>query len=174
MGCSPRRLSHQEPWEGLEDCSGQKRLLVRLSLFHMVEGKNSFKSCSLISTCMLLQLPRVPRKAVWPKALPREVILGRETDLLANLETFCGQPLYKNIISLPQNTQILPYGGAWLEQEPSLSREQQKLTSGHHQGINSTMNATRKELPLGLIRVWKESITRDAGGSRFIKVVHGT
>lgn len=66
------------------------------------------------------------------------------------------------------------YGGAWLEQEPSLSREPQKLKGAHHQGINGARKATRKELPLGLIRVWKEGITGDAGGSRFIKVVHGT
>lgn len=101
--------------------------------------------------------------------------------LLDNVETFRGQPLYRNIVFFRMHKYLLgsvprksTHGGAWREQEPSLSREPQKLKGAHHQVIDRAMKATRKELPLGLIRVWKEGITRDAGGRRFIKVVHGT
>lgn len=64
--------------------------------------------------------------------------------------------------------------GLGVEQEPSLSREPQENERAHHQGTHRAVKGTRKELPLRLIRVWKESIAGDAGGSRFIKVVHGT
>lgn len=69
------------------------------------------------------------------------------------------------------------YGVAWVKQEPSLSREPQKnkgVTATAHSAMKATRKATRNQLPLGLIRIWKEGIARDAGGSRFIKVVHGT